>query len=62
IGSNVVLNHHRFRQLYAYNLATVRAPPIQAQFSLCMPSAFPGTQICLATALETRGLSFHSGG
>ncbi|EDR01635.1 uncharacterized protein LACBIDRAFT_310754 [Laccaria bicolor S238N-H82] len=32
--SNVVLDHHRFCQLYAHNLATVRAPPLRAQFSL----------------------------
>jgi hypothetical protein len=52
--SNVVLNHHRSRQLYAYHLATIRAPPIQVQFSLCMLSALPGTRICLAPVLETR--------
>ncbi|KIJ90725.1 hypothetical protein K443DRAFT_522226, partial [Laccaria amethystina LaAM-08-1] len=52
--SNVVLNHHRSRQLYAYHLATIRAPPIQVQFSLCMLSALPGTRICLVPVLETR--------
>ncbi|KIJ92876.1 hypothetical protein K443DRAFT_419156 [Laccaria amethystina LaAM-08-1] len=68
--SNAVLNHHRSRQLYAYHLTTIRAPPIQAQFSLCMLSALPGTRISSAPVLETRvsvqplmegKLSFHSG-
>ncbi|KIJ96650.1 hypothetical protein K443DRAFT_106886, partial [Laccaria amethystina LaAM-08-1] len=55
------LNHHQFRQLYAYNLPTVRAPPIQAS------PFFPLHAICLSRNSNlfsycARNSGFHSGG